>query len=403
MPAIERRDLVIVGGGPGGSGTALALERIAPELAARTLVLDRADFPRDKTCAGGLIPHTLELLESLDLSLDVPSVRVDHARVEAGGSEALAIPSPGCCWVIRRREFDAMLLAAARARGVEVRTGVAVRDASRSGEWIRLETTAGPLEARAVVGADGSGSLVRRRLVDADEGWIARAVMSDVPIDAPAAPDVYEFDFRDVPDGLAGYAWSFPCLIEGRPHWNVGVYSLRRGGEGGRLGRLLEKRAEGVAERKAHPIRLYDEGRPLAAPGVLLVGDAGGVDPLLGEGISFALEYGRHAALTLRDAFAAGDLRFPDYTARIAGSPLGKKLRRLAMGARLFYGPKSAFWFRVARFSRTAQRIGMNWYNGVGLWNPPVVALPRAERTSVDGSRYGTAEPDHWRTTWQRQ
>lgn len=375
--APEQRDVVIVGGGPGGTGTALALQRIDPDLARRAVLLDRADFPREKTCAGGLIPLTLELLRSVDLELTVPAVRVDHARVEAGG-RAIELDAEGCCWVIRRSEFDDMLLCAARDRGLDVRTGVRVRGAERAGDRIRLETSDGPIEARAVVAADGAGSLLRRRLVDPDEGWVARAVMADVPIPGSDAPDTYEFDFRDVWQGLAGYAWSFPCWIDGRPHWNVGAYSIRRRGEGERLEGILADRSRGVAERKAHPIRLYASGNPIAAPGVLLVGDAAGVDPLLGEGISFALEYGRMAARELQEGFQAGDLTFSGYGARVARSDLGKKLRRLALGARLFYGPSSDLWFRVARLSRTAQRIGMNWYNGVGLWNPAVPALPEA-------------------------
>lgn len=362
-----RSDVVIVGGGPAGSATALALAQLDPALARRTTILDRAQFPRDKTCAGGLIPHTLTVLEELGLGLEVPAVRVDRAQVDVIG-ERIDIASPGCCWVIRRFEFDAMLLEAARARGVAVREGVKVRDARREGELIRLETSDGPLLARTVVGADGSGSLIRRSLVaDADdEGWVARASMCDVPIPADAAPDRFEFDFRPVADGLAGYAWSFPCLIGGRPHWNVGVYSLARRGEGGRIARLLDARASDPdAPRKAHPIRLYRHGAPLSAPGVLLVGDAAGVDPLMGEGISFALQFGQLAAASLARGFAADDLGFRSYRREVQRSPLGSKLRRLGFAARVMYGRMGPMCFRVARLSRRAQITGMNWYNGV--------------------------------------
>jgi flavin-dependent dehydrogenase len=360
---MERHDLVIVGGGPAGSGTALALGRLAPDLARRALILDRAEFPRDKTCAGGLIPHTIEILAGLGLGLDVPHVRVDRAHVEAGGAP-IDIEQRGCCWVIRRREFDAMLLAAARERGTEVREGVRVSGARREADRIVLETSAGTIAARAVVGADGAGSLVRRSLVARDTGWLARATMCDVPIQ-DGVPDHYEFDFRPVREGLAGYTWSFPCLIAGRPHWNVGAYSVRRSGEGGRLALLVRERAAMAAAHSAHPIRLYQPSAPLSAPGVLLAGDAAGVDPLLGEGISYALEYGAHAARALADGFAADDLRFAGYGRAVRRSPMGRKLARLALMTRLFYGSSSRLWFWVARLSSRAQRIGMDWYNGV--------------------------------------
>ena len=361
---VPRGDVVIVGGGPAGAGTALALWRRDPELARRCVILDRALFPRDKTCAGGLIPHTMTLLRDLDLDLSVPHVRVDVARVDAGGP-AIEIDSRDCCRVIRRREFDAMLLDAVRERGIEVREGVRVTGARREGDRIRLETTSGPLEARAVVAADGSASRLRRDLVDPGEGSLARATMCDVPIVDGPPPNRFEFDFRPVKGGLKGYAWSFPCLVEGRPHWNVGAYSLQRAGEGERIARAVTERAgpEG-GSRKAHPIRVYERRGPLAAPGVLLVGDAAGVDPLLGEGISFALEYGGFAAEALSEGFARDELGFRGYTRRVRSSAMGRKLGRLALMARLFYGPGSAFWFRVARLSGRAQRIGMNWYNG---------------------------------------
>jgi len=361
----QSRELVIVGGGPAGSATAIALARVAPALAARTLLLDRAAFPRDKTCAGGLIPHTLSILRELGLELTVPAVRVDHARVDVAG-ERIDVDSPGCCWVIRRREFDAMLLEAARGHGVEVRESVRLRGARRDGDRIVLDTDCGEIRARAVVGADGSGSLVRRSLVTAAEGWLARAVMCDVPIAADQAPSRFEFDFRAVPEGLAGYAWSFPCLIDGRPHWNVGVYSLARRGEGARLGRLLDERAQGrELPRKAHPIRLYRGREAMSAPGVLLVGDAAGVDALLGEGISFSLQFGQLAARALAAGFAAGDLRFAGYDRTVRRSAMGRKLRRLGFAARMMYGPAGPLWFRVARLSRRAQITGMDWYNGV--------------------------------------
>lgn len=368
---IEKRDLVIVGAGPAGTAMALRLAQIDPALAQRTLVLDRAQFPRDKTCAGGLIPQTLSLLRSLGVGLEVPYVRVDEAVVEAGGP-AIRMPDQGCCFVIRRFEFDAMLVAEARARGVEIREGASLRQATPVEGGIRLETTSGTIDARVVVGADGSGSRVRRDLVTQEEGWVARAAMADVPVEGDL-PESFHFDFRSVlREELDGYEWSFPCLVDGQPHWNVGVYSMARESQGDEIKALLERRKAGVeARNRAFPIRLYDPKDPLVAPHVLLVGDAAGIDPLLGEGISYSLEYGMLAAEHVKRALELGEFDFSGYERAVRDSHAGRKLRRLGLAAKVFYGARRRTWFRLARVSRRAQRAGMHWYNGVGPLSAP--------------------------------
>jgi flavin-dependent dehydrogenase len=120
---------------------------------------------------------------------------------------------------------------------------------------------------------------------------------------------------------------------------------------------------------KAFPIRTFDAGTTVAAPHALLVGDAAGVDPLMGEGISFALEYGVLAADALVEGRASADLGCAAYARAVVEGPLGRKLRRLALGTRLFYGPRRRLWFRIAAASRRAQTIGLAWYNGQGGWD----------------------------------
>jgi flavin-dependent dehydrogenase len=120
---------------------------------------------------------------------------------------------------------------------------------------------------------------------------------------------------------------------------------------------------------KAFPIQTYAADTPLAAPNALLAGDAAGCDPLMGEGISFALEYGILAADAIAAAHASRDWGFAGYARSVHGGPLGRKLRRLALATRLFYGPRSRLWFRVAGASRRAQAIGLAWYNGGDGWD----------------------------------
>ena len=381
---MERRDAIIVGSGPGGAATALALAAAAPALAARTVMLEKARHPRDKTCAGGVIPKAARILDTLGVPLDVPHARVDAAAVGLPGGRWLAVPGADLCRVVRRRELDARLAWAARDRGVELREDERVVHVARDGGGVRVETTRGVWWAPVVVGADGSGSAVRRALVGGPSGPIGRAVMADVPLTATrwegARTRRYDFDFVACDAGLRGYRWTFPCLIDGVPHANVGVYALPPV-DGRRLQRELDaERARIGAPRtawKAHPIRTYAAGATVAVPHALLVGDAAGVDPLMGEGISFALEYGRLAADAIVRAHARRDWAFADYAAAVHAGPLGRKLRRLVLATRLFYGRHPRPWFRVAAASRRAQAVGLAWYNGVDGWDErgPLAAL----------------------------
>ncbi len=374
---MERRDVVIVGGGPAAAATALFLARRDPALARRTLIVEKARHPRMKVCAGGLIPHALDCLDELGVGVPVPHVVVDRARVDVPGRR-LDVDDRRCCVVIRRAELDAALLDAARAAGVEVHEREKVVSLARRDDAIDITTDGGAYRARVVIGADGSGSVVRRTLVTPDEGDapIGRAIMADVPIASGASWDGherarYEFDFRAVPSGLRGYAWAFPCVIGGAPHVNVGVYSREARSRIG-LAPLLDDaqgRAGGPAPRHyAAPIRCFD-ARPFAAPGVLLVGDAAGVEPLMGEGISFALEYGRWAADEIVRGFACGDHALTGAEARFRRSWVGKKLRRLTQAATMFYGPGARVWLAVAARWTGAQEVGLRWYNGVDGWD----------------------------------
>jgi flavin-dependent dehydrogenase len=368
---VERREVIIVGAGPAGSAAALRLAARAPSRTAGALLLDKAHHPRDKTCAGGVIPKASALLASLGVPFDVPQARVDRAGVAVPGA-SLAVPGEDLCRVVRRREFDARLAGAAHARGVELRGGVHVRGLARDGRGVRVETERESFWAPMVVGADGSGSLVRRALVTADAGVVGRAVMCDVPVAATAwdghRARRYDFDFRPVTRGVRGYGWAFPCWIEGVEHVNVGVYALPPA-SGTRvqreLARLLDDVGACPTRWQAFPIRTFVPGAPVAAPHALLVGDAAGCDPLMGEGISYALEYGIMAA----DAIVAGTDAATTYARAVAASATARKLRRLEWAARRFYGRHAAWWFRLARISRRAQAIGLAWYNGVDHWD----------------------------------
>jgi menaquinone-9 beta-reductase len=371
---MQERPLIIVGSGPAGAAAALRLSQVHPELARETLVLEKAQHPRDKVCAGGLIPHAIQCLQDLGVELTVPHVVVHRAAVRTPKREVM-YEGREICRVVRRCEFDASLVAAVRRRDVGVQEREKVVEVARDGNRIRVETENGSYRSRVVIGADGSGSVVRRHLFARPHGHMGRAIMCDIPM-AEAnwtgfLAQRYDFSFAPIVHGLRGYLWAFPCWIGGEPHVNVGVYSADTPSPS--LTRLLQAEVEKLTGLRpnfqAFPIHWYSEREPLADSGVLLVGDAAGVDPLMGEGISFALEYGRRAAEAVATAFATGDFSFASYQRDIRASWMGKKLRRLNLAVRLFYGPTWPIWFAIAERSRRAREIGLRWYNGVDGWD----------------------------------
>jgi flavin-dependent dehydrogenase len=104
--------------------------------------------------------------------------------------------------------------------------------------------------------------------------------------------------------GLQGYYWDFPSLIGGEPYMNRGVFDARIISQRPRA-RLKDILAESMAARdrsladyelKGHPLRWFSPDSAFNCPNVLLVGDAAGADPMVGEGISSALAYGKLAA-----------------------------------------------------------------------------------------------------------
>ncbi len=380
---VERWPIVIVGGGPAGTATALFLVRRRPELASEILILDKAIHPRFKVCAGGLIPHTIGCLEELGIALEIPHVPVSRAFALTPAGTVEHNERRGFCTVVRRDCFDALLVDSCVRRGVTVRQGEKVLDVVEHAEFVEVKTERQNYRASVVVGADGSGSLVRRRVFGHDDRTIGRAIMADV-----SALDLHwafpndpwcKFDFRPAAEGLRGYAWMFPCSIDGTPHWNVGVYSSQAKAQGCRMNGLLEKALSRIGARAvrscAYPVRLFHSRTRLATSRVLLVGDAAGVDPLMGEGISFAFEYGRLAAECIAAWREPGSDGVAAYERMVRESWLGRKLRRLNMLERMFYGRTSKFWFWFAVSSERARRVGLRWYSGQDGWDQ--LSLPR--------------------------
>lgn len=329
--------MAIVGGGPAGISTALNLVQIDPKWRHRLVVLEKETYPRHKLCAGGLTPFALRNLKHLGLRLSIPFVRAERIRFEFQ-ERSFEFPGEPAITVTRRAEFDQWLAGQAQGRGVEILEGAAVQQLTRRTEGIELRTEVGDFQATAIVGADGSRGVVRR-WIDAREQppHVARLLETVTPATGhePEYRDGFaRFDFSPTLDGLQGYYWDFPSLIDGKPHMNRGIYDGRLASDKRRaaLPQILRTSAQehGALPREinleGHPVHWFSPRNRFSAPRVLLVGDAAGAGPLFGEGIGPALGHGRVAANTLERAFHRGHFGFKGYRWRVIASPVGAYL-----------------------------------------------------------------------------
>lgn len=374
-------DLAIVGGGPAGIATALFFAAAAPARVDRIVVLEKARYPREKICAGAIGARAERLLEEIGVWVEVPSayvrgLSVATSRGALAHRDAEALRPIGR--VVRRAEFDHAFAEKARARGVRVIEGARVNELAIEASGVRLETTAGVIRARAVVGADGVGSFVRRAIGVPRGRWQAQVVEVDTPAaEGDPARDLLHFDLSD--GSLLGYAWDFPTIVGGEHLVCRGLYELRpepglvygaRRDAGERdlgerlLARLARQGLDGAVRIKRFAERGLSLHEPVARPRALLVGEAAGIDPALGEGIAQAITYGAIAGPYLARRLDRDDLSFADWTRAITVSRLGFDLMTRARSTPLLYGVTRPIMEQWVSDSRDLALAGIRYFAG---------------------------------------
>lgn len=281
--------VVVVGAGPAGSAAALAARRAGADV----LLLDSAEFPRDKVCGDGVAPHALDVLTVLGVDVDALVADSEPVRtlklVSPTGTVARrATRRSG--WVVPREVFDARLRRAALDAGVRTRRHT-VRRVTPGPGGVDIEVVgAAGIHADVVIAADGAESVVRRQLMGGRPrpGTVALAIRGYAPSDAwPASEQLLTMTVQHWP----AYAWAFP-IGDGRA--NIGYGEVLRGTPPTRAHLLsrLHELLPGVEPTRLRAHRLpLSTGRVRTPDGrVLLAGDAAGlINPVTGEGIFYAV------------------------------------------------------------------------------------------------------------------
>ena len=299
LSGVKRFDAIVVGGGPAGSTTAYHLAAAG----ASVLLVDKATFPRDKPCGGGVTTRAaqqcpVDVSPVVEAEVDIVELRFRYRdSVERRSSEPVIR-------MTQRRRLDAFLLDAARAQGVEMREGVkAELDPSSTS---LLLSGGERVQADAIVGADGANGMTARAFGLAAGIAHGVAYEGNVPYGVVSRERYARravVEFADIP---GGYGWVF---AKG-DHVNVGVGAWQAQGPRIRqhLARLCAAHHLDPAQLTAlrgHRLPYRRGGARIAGDRVLLVGDAAGlIDPVSGDGMYECFVSARLAAAAVDDLLA---------------------------------------------------------------------------------------------------
>lgn len=344
--------VAIVGGGPAGSATALNLLAAGVD-PGDIAIFDRATFPRPKLCGGALTWRGTEALR--ELIGEQPDLGGETRALEFRCSlGAFPVRERGAQWLYDRAHLDHLLLQRCIDAGVTVHQKTPIKAVQIDGDRAALVTAKTIRTYDWVVGADGARGVVARSLA-LGGGIVGRLVEAVYRTEGSRHErDRLYFDFDPIVDGIPGYAWIFQYP---KPHteglWKIGIMD----GRGVTPGKALRAWTDRYAERNGFtrvdekiagwPEHYYSPKTRAHRPGVILVGEAWGIDPLLGEGIAPALYMARYAAGKLKAALDVGVPTIGGYERDFRRTDEGRNLNFQRHLANLLYGKGAHRWLRV--------------------------------------------------------
>jgi geranylgeranyl reductase family protein len=286
---VEQFDVAVVGAGPAGSTTAYRLARAH----ARVLLIDKARFPRDKPCGGGL---TMRAVRQFPYSVEpVVEDRITRVRCRLKYGRTMDRHSDQVlCLMTQRRRLDEFLVERAIDAGATFRDGVRV--GVESDRRVRVDGQA--VEVDTVVGADGANGTTAKVLGLGGDMVNGVALEGNLPYERLPPDDWRGLLVLELATLPGGYGWIFPK----GDHVNVGVGGW--GTEGPRLRAHLTTlcehygiRVDELTNLRGHRLPMRRARTKLVAGRALVVGDAAGVlDPVSGDGIYEAAVSGKLAA-----------------------------------------------------------------------------------------------------------
>jgi len=352
-------EVIVVGGGPAGARCALELASAGVEVA----LLEKESIPRFKLCAGGLSSRAKDLL-GLDVT---PSVLNEVEAIEFLGHHRVRLrkDSPAIFgWVVDRERFDALIVQEARKAGCIVFEKSAVETMDAREKEAKLTCKGGAsFGARAVVGADGARSVIRRGLGVERLKKRGVTVMFELePKGSEALTDnVIRLDFGVIP---WGYVWVFP--YGGK--LSVGAMTSKS-----RLPDAKRRVLEYIAHNEALITRFntsflggrivpfWTRERRQGRANCILAGDAAGlVDAFIGEGLTWAIKSGRLAASAILDArkSTSSYRRLHSEYLRLLNREILPELRRAYWFGRAAYKYPEFVFRSVSRLAKDADLFG---------------------------------------------